>query len=190
MNFVGANYFQLERKIMKKITIAVTLFLTNFTTAQAQTTAQVPATPSGTRPAPQAPARGPNLALAIEAARASIETCAASDQKIGVSVLDSAGVLKVLLASDGASVRGVQSSTNKASTALSFKAATSQLAEQIKTDKELSDKIASNTSFNARGGGILIKVNNEIIGAIGVGGAHTDEDCALAGLKEIQSRLQ
>lgn len=136
-------------------------------------------------------AKGPALELAIEAARVAIETCAADGgQKIGASVVDSAGVLKVLLAADGTSPRGVTSSTNKAVTALTYKSNTSKLGEQIKTDKALADTIAANAAVNARPGGVLIKVGDEIIGAIGVGGGRTDEPCALAGLQKVQSRLQ
>lgn len=144
-------------------------------------------------PRPQVPAaaRGPAIDLAIEAAKVAIETCAAAGgQKIGVSVVDSAGVLKTLLAADGTSPRGVQSSTNKAVTALTFKTATRELSEQIKTDKTLADKIAAEPNFNARPGGVLLKVNGEIIGAIGVGGGSTDHDCAIAGIEKIQGRLK
>jgi uncharacterized protein GlcG (DUF336 family) len=142
------------------------------------------------RPAPQPPARGPELALAIEAARAALDFCAAQDQKAGVSVVDSAGGLRVLLAADGTSVRGVQSSTIKAQTAIAFKTATSNLFEQAKTEKELADKIAAEPKYNGRPGGVLLKVNGEIIGAIGVGGARIDEPCALAGLQKVQDRLK
>ncbi len=154
------------------------------------------AVPEATAPQAAAPARvpaakGPALELAIEAARVAIETCsAAGGQKIGASVVDSAGVLKVLLAADGTSPRGVTSSTAKAVTALTFKAPTSQLFEQVKTDKTLADKIAANTSYNARPGGVLLKVGDEIIGAVGVGGGKTDADCAIAGVQKIQDRLK
>ncbi len=150
--------------------------------------AQIPATPTAT-PA----TRSPGLELALEAARTAIETCRAKDQKIGVTVIDAAGIQKVVLATDGASSRGVTSSTNKAITSLNFKAATSQLAEQVKTDKTLADAIAANSNFNSRAGGVLIKVGDEIIGAIGVGGARgsdVDEACAVAGLQKIQLRLK
>jgi uncharacterized protein GlcG (DUF336 family) len=172
---------------MKKIALSIAMALSASTIAFAQTPA---AAPAATPPAPAA--RGPALDLALEAARVAIDACAAKQQKISVSVVDSAGVLKALLATDGASARGVQSSTSKAVTALAFKAPTSQLAEQSKTDKELADKIAANTSYNGRAGGVLIKSGNEIIGAIGVGGARpseTDEACALAGVGSIQARL-
>lgn len=136
-------------------------------------------------------ARGPSLELSIEAARTAIESCAAAgDQKIGVSVVDSAGVLKVLLAADGTSPRGVTSGNAKAVTALNFKAPTADLTERIKTDKALADQIAANTAYNARPGGVLLKVGDEIIGALGVGGGRTDHDCAVAGVQKIQDRLK
>jgi len=150
-------------------------------------------TPPATQQPPVPPARGPSLDMALEAAQVAIETCTARDQKIGVTVVDSGGVQKVLLATDGASGRGVASSTNKALTALNFKTPTSQLGEQIKTDKALADAVAANSSFNTRAGGILIKVGDDIIGAIGVGGARgseVDEACAVAGLMKVQSRLK
>lgn len=194
---------------MNKTALVIACALSATVTAYAQTPVAPPATATppaatapavGTNPAPagaqQAPvpaARGPALALALEAAQVAIETCTAKEQKIGVSVVDSAGVLKALLATDGASPRGVQSSTNKAKTALEFKAPTSQLAEQSKTDKALADKIAANPNLNARAGGVLLKVNDEVIGAIGVGGARgseKDEECALAGIQKVQARLK
>lgn len=133
-------------------------------------------------------AHGPTVESSIEAATAAIEACLDKDQKAGVSVVDSAGVLKVLLAADGASERGVLSSTNKAVTALHFKTATSQLFTRKDSDKELAAKLAANSNFNARPGGVLLKNGDEIIGAIGVGGAKIDEECALAGIDKIEAR--
>jgi uncharacterized protein GlcG (DUF336 family) len=144
--------------------------------------------------APPAPAaRGPSLKLALEAAQKALETCKGLDQKIGVTVVDSAGVLKVVLAIDGASTRGVTSSTNKALTALAFTTATSELGEKIKTDTTLSEKVASNANYNTHAGGVLLKVGDDVIGAIGVGGAkgsEKDEACAVAGLQKIKGRLK
>jgi len=158
--------------------------------AQSAPAVNPPVTIAARVPVPAA--RGPALALALEAASIAIQTCATKDQKIGVAVLDSAGVVKVLLASDGASPRGVSSGNAKALTALQFKAPTSVLQEQVKTDKTLADKVAADAKFNARAGAVLIKIGNEIIGAIGVGGARgsdVDEACAVAGLQVVQSRL-
>lgn len=149
--------------------------------------------PAQTGQSSQPAARGPSLALALEAAQAAVAACAQKEQKIAVSVVDSAGALKVLLAADGASPRGVQSSTNKAQTALAFKTSTAELAEQAKTDKVLANKRAANSGYNGRAGGVLLKVGDDLVGAIGVGGARgseKDHDCALAGIEKIQARLQ
>jgi len=158
--------------------------------AAAGAIAQTPATPPAP---PPPPARGPAIELALEAARTAIDTCTARQQKISVSVVDSAGVLKALVASDGAHARGVASSTNKAVTALTFNNKTSALGELAKTDTALAAKLAANPNFNARGGGVTISVGGTVIGAIGVGGARgsdVDEACAIAGLAQVQSRLQ
>ena len=147
-----------------------------------------PATDPTRRP-PQPAAHWSTLESAIEAANAAIEACAEKDgQKVSVSVLDSAGVLKVLLASDGASERGVLSSQNKALTVLHYKAPTSQLYAKLESDKALAAEIAANPKFNARPGGVLLKVGEEIIGALAVGGGKTDEECALAGVGKIEPR--
>src|ERR1700719_4669076 len=61
--------------------------------------AQQPA-PGGQQRVP--PARGPETALALEAAQTAISTCAANGYKVAASIVDSAGVLKVLVAADGA----------------------------------------------------------------------------------------
>jgi len=142
---------------------------------------------------PPPPARGPALDLALEAAQAAIEASKAADQKVAVSVIDSAGVLKAVLVSDGVGPRAVQNSNFKAQAALAFKEASGALAEQVKTDKTLADKVAANPAYLARAGAVLIKVNDEIVGVIGVGGARgsdKDEQYALAGLQKIQARLK
>lgn len=141
-------------------------------------------------PAPAAP--GPSLALASRAAQVALDACTAKGFNVGVTVIDSAGSPKALLAKDGTSARGVQSSTNKALTALAFKDSTSHLAERAKADSTLASAISVSPNFNVRAGGVLLKANDQVIGAVGVGGARgseNDEACALAGIEAIQKEL-
>lgn len=174
---------------MKKISATVALISLYTGLASTLMAEEIPPPPTNT-PARVPAAKGPSLALAIEAAKIAVETCAADGaQTVAASVIDSAGVLKALLAADGTSPRGVSSSTIKAQTALHFKKSTSALFEQAKTDKAFADSVTANPNINGRPGGILIKVGDEIIGAIGVGGGRTDEPCAIAGLQKIQARL-
>jgi uncharacterized protein GlcG (DUF336 family) len=150
-------------------------------------------------------ARGPSLALAREAAQTAIDRCKALHANVAVSVVDSAGVLKLLMAGDGTFAKGVTSSIAKAVTARDFKMPIKELAEKIKTDPALAAKVKSNPSYVIGEGALPLRVGEELIGAIGVGGAigggrdkaypdpsapNRDQLCAQAGLEKIRSRLK
>ncbi len=144
-------------------------------------------------PPPTPAARGPSLEAALDAANTAIATCATNGYKVAVSVVDSAGVPKVLLAADGTHARGVDSSTRKALTALAFKMPTSDVAEKIKTDEALAARLTAEPNLLARAGGMLLKAGDETIGAIGVGGApggDKDEACAQAAIDKVKGMLK
>jgi uncharacterized protein GlcG (DUF336 family) len=127
-------------------------------------------------------AEAPPLDRALTAARAALESCAAKEQQVAITIIDADGVTKLVLAADGATPRGVVSSGNKARTALAFAAPTSRLGEQVKSDAALAEKVAANAEFNVRAGGLLlVSAKGDQLGAVGVGGAHgseKDEECA------------
>jgi uncharacterized protein GlcG (DUF336 family) len=145
------------------------------------------------------PARAPDMALALEAVQTAIAACNANNVKAGASIVDSAGVLRVLISADGASKGAVESSTKKAFTANALKAATADILEKMKTDTALAAKVNADTSLFVRPGGLPIMAGSDVIGAIGVGGASTlngvpggerDAACAKAGLEKIKDRLK
>ena len=176
-----------------KIIATILLTVTSASLLAQNSPLATPPVTAASAPTPIPAARGPELALALEAAQTALKTCTEKTQKIGVTVLDSGGVVKVVLAADGVSPRGVTSGNAKAQAALQYKVPSSVLQEQVKNDKALAEKIAADTRLNPRAGAVLIKVGDEIIGAIGVGGARgsdVDEACALAGLQAVQSRLK
>jgi uncharacterized protein GlcG (DUF336 family) len=143
-------------------------------------------------PAP-APARGPGLALALEAAQTAIATCRVNGYNVGVTVVDSAGEVRLLLASDAAPQRAVDSSTGKALTVIAFKIPSATVAQQAASDPALAARIAADPKLRARAGALPLTVGGDLIGAIGVGGApggEKDEACAAAGLEKIRSRLK
>ena len=138
------------------------------------------------------PARGIPLELALEAAKLAVDTCKSQDQKVGVSVLDASGEVRLVLAADGAAYRGVQNSALKAKAALAFEIPSGQVAERAKTDAAIAARLAANPTWLARAGALPVSVGGTLIGAIGVGGARgseKDEACAIAGLEKIRSRL-
>jgi uncharacterized protein GlcG (DUF336 family) len=153
----------------------------------------VPAPAATNTPTPAAPpARGPSLALALEAAQTAVATCSANGYKAAVSVVDSAGVVKAVLAADGASARGVASSQAKAFTSITYKTSSDAVAKKAEADPELLAKLNADPKHRARAGALPLFVGNELIGAIGVGGApggDKDEACALAGVNKVKDRL-
>jgi uncharacterized protein GlcG (DUF336 family) len=144
--------------------------------------------------APESTARGPSLALALEAAQAAIETCRTKGYRIGVSVIDSVGEARAMITADGADGSHVFVAMRKALTALATEMPSAKAADLVAADKTLLARIKPN--MFVMGGALPIVVNHETIGAIGVSGAagmpfgHQDELCADAGLLKIQNRLK
>jgi uncharacterized protein GlcG (DUF336 family) len=144
--------------------------------------------------APESTARGPSLALALEAAQAAIESCRTKGYRIGVSVIDSSGEARAMITADGADGSHVFVAMRKALTALATEMPSAKAADLVAGDKALLARIKPN--MFVMGGALPIIVNRETIGAIGVSGAagmpfgHQDEVCAGVGLLKIQNRLK
>ncbi len=101
-----------------------------------------------------------------------------------VAILDDGGNLKAFSRMDGASIPTIEIAQNKAYTAL-FGVPTQDFFDFIQRDPSLLAGIPTLARVAAWGGGLPIKVNGEVVGAIGVSGAPTvqnDVDCARAAL--------
>jgi uncharacterized protein GlcG (DUF336 family) len=157
------------------------------------------ATPVFAQQSRQQPSRGPEMALALEAAQAALAACAANGVKVAASIVDSAGGLRVLLTADGAAQEEVEISRKKAFTAVALKEVTSAVADRMEKDQPFKAKIETDKNLFPRPGGIPLMVGGEVIGAIGVSGASRlngvpggvrDQACAKTGLDKISSRLK
>jgi uncharacterized protein GlcG (DUF336 family) len=101
-----------------------------------------------------------------------------------VAILDDGGNLKAFSRMDGAPIPSIEIAQNKAYTAL-FGVSTEEFFNFIQGDPSLLAGIPTLARVAAWGGGFPIKVNGEVVGAIGVSGAPTvqnDVDCARAAL--------
>ena len=128
------------------------------------------------------------LTLAQTAATAALKKCTADGHRISVAVADRAGVVIVLLRGNSAGVHTVDSSSRKAYTAASMGRSTLELANFIKDKPELHGLRDMNEKILLLGGGLPIKMGDELVGGIGVGGtpsADLDDACAQAGLDAI-----
>ena len=129
--------------------------------------------------------------LAAEAVAAAVEACSGRGHRVSAAVVDRSGVLKALLRADAAGPHTVDSSRAKAYTAASMRASTAQILENVRTNPGAS-RLTDIDGFLVVAGGLPIRIGDEVIGAIGVGGApagHLDEQCAEAGIARIRDRL-
>jgi uncharacterized protein GlcG (DUF336 family) len=101
-----------------------------------------------------------------------------------VTILDDGGNLKAFSRMDGAPILSIVMAQNKAYTAL-FGVSTQDFFDFIQGDPSLLAGIPALPRVAAWGGGFPIKINGEIVGAIGLSGAPTvqnDVECARAAL--------
>ena len=126
--------------------------------------------------------------IASELAQKMVDAAVARARELGVSenvaILDDGGNLKAFSRMDGASMPTIEIAQKKAYTAL-FGVSTQDFFNFIQSDPSLLAGIPTLARVAAWGGGFPIKMNGEIVGAIGVSGApavQNDVDCARAAL--------
>src|SRR4030088_3797343 len=126
--------------------------------------------------------------ISSELAQKMVDAAVAKARELGVSenvaILDDGGNLKAFSRMDGASMPAIEIAQKKAYTAL-FGVSTQDLFNLIQSDPSLLAGMPTLARMAAWGGGFPIKVDGEIIGAIGVSGAPTvqnDGECATAAL--------
>jgi uncharacterized protein GlcG (DUF336 family) len=127
--------------------------------------------------------------VSIDLARRMIEAAEKKAQDLGIriatTILDESGVMKAFSRMDGAPLIGVSTSYKKAFTAIGFGLPTgSKWYDFIKNDPILLQGAPSLENFILLGGGYPIKIGQDIVGAIGIAGAHYEQDseCARAAL--------
>jgi len=126
--------------------------------------------------------------ISSELAQKMVDKAVAKARELGVSenvaILDDGGNLKAFSRMDGAPIPTIEMAQNKAYTAL-FGISTQDFFNFIKGDPSLLAGVPTLARMAAWGGGFPIKVDGEVVGAIGVSGApavQNDVDCAKAAL--------
>jgi uncharacterized protein GlcG (DUF336 family) len=126
--------------------------------------------------------------ISYELAQKIADAAVAKARELGVTenvaILDDGGNLKAFSRMDGAPIPTIEMAHNKAYTAL-LGVSTQDFFKFIQGDPSLLAGIPTLARMAAWGGGFPIKVNGEVVGAIGLSGAPTvenDVDCARAAL--------
>jgi uncharacterized protein GlcG (DUF336 family) len=133
--------------------------------------------------------------ISSELAQKMVNAAVAKARELGVSenvaILDDGGNLKAFTRMDGAPIPTVEIAQNKAYTAL-FGVSTQDFFSFIQGDPSLLAGLPTLARVAAWGGGFPIKVDGEIVGAIGLSGAPTvqdDVDCARAALALVSDAV-
>ena len=133
--------------------------------------------------------------ISSELAQKMVDEAVAKAREIGVNenvaILDEGGNLKAFYRMDGAPILSIEMAQNKAYTAL-FGVSTQDFFNFIQGDPSLLAGIPTLARVAAWGGGFPIKVDGEIVGAIGLSGAPTvrdDVDCASAALALVSDAV-
>src|SRR5580698_2476560 len=133
--------------------------------------------------------------ISYELAQKMADATVAKARELGVTenvaILDDGGNLKAFSRMDGAPIPTIEMAQNKAYTAL-LGVSTQDFFNFIQGDPSLLAGIPTLSRVAAWGGGFPIKVNGEVIGAIGVSGApavQNDVDCASAALTLVSDAV-
>jgi uncharacterized protein GlcG (DUF336 family) len=119
-----------------------------------------------------------NISLAL--ANKMLEAALVKGEELGIpfsiSIVDRVGNLKAFAAMDGAPVLSLEIAQNKAFSAATYNRATHEWYDRIKDDPPLLHGIVHTPRLIIFGGGYPIKINNELIGGVGVSGGHYSHD--------------
>jgi uncharacterized protein GlcG (DUF336 family) len=135
--------------------------------------------------------------LAAEAVAEAVASCAKQGYKVTAAIVDDDGVVQAMLRGDGASMTTPKAARDKAYTVLMLGGArnedTSSAIVQRIGNTPSAGGLAKLPHILLLPGALRIKIGNEAIAAIGVGGApggDLDEACANAGVDKISGRLK
>ena len=133
-----------------------------------------------------------SLELANQIVSAAVSACAASGYHVTATVVDRAGSVRAVQRADNAGPHTLAASQQKAFTSASARNNTSAMLETSQKNPGAAT-LGNIPGFLLLGGGVPVKVGNEVIGAVGIGGApggHLDEQCAITALDKVKDQLK
>ena len=130
--------------------------------------------------------------MAAQAVAAVVAKCASQGYAETAVLVDADGVRQALLRGDRAGSHTLDSAYQKAYTAASFKNDTIALVERSKNAPGFAS-LFTLPNLLLFGGGVVVKLGDEVVGAIGAAGApgaDLDDACARAGIDKIHDQLK
>ena len=136
--------------------------------------------------------RNMSLELANQIAAVSVAACLANGHAVTATVVDRAGSVRAVQRADNAGPHTLGASEQKAFTSASARNNTLAMMEGAQKNPAAANLVHI-PGFLLLGGGVPVRVGNEVIGAVGVGGApggHLDEQCAVAAIEKVKDQLK
>ena len=131
-----------------------------------------------------------SYAMAKTIAENALEDCKARGFAIAVVVVDRGGDTMVALRADNASPHTMENARRKAYTARTFRMTTEEFVKEMAT-RPVRREQTTLPNVIAIGGGVPIKVGNDVIGGVGLSGSPgVDEPCVMAGIDKVKQHLQ
>ncbi|UWU95280.1 heme-binding protein [Bradyrhizobium sp. CB1015] len=130
--------------------------------------------------------------LALDLARAALDSCRSRGYQIAVAVVDRFGITQVMLRDRFAGSHTPSTASGKAWTAASFKTSTTEL-NAMSQPGMMQLGIRNLPGAVIIGGGLVVEAGGSLVGAVGVSGApggDADEACAKAGIEAIRDKLE
>jgi uncharacterized protein GlcG (DUF336 family) len=134
--------------------------------------------------------RNLSLGLAKTIAEAALAECQAKGFHTAVAVVDRAGQIMVILRDEQASAQSAEMARRKAYTAKMFRSTTLEFQKRTSDPAYAAQRDVAD--ILALGGGVPIRVGDEIIGGVGSSGSSQEQDdaCAKAGVAKAASLLK
>ena len=136
--------------------------------------------------------RNISLDLANQIAGAAVAACQANGHSVTAAVVDRAGQLRALERADNAGPHTIEAARAKAFTSASARNNTLAMMENAQKNPAAANLVHL-PGFLLLGGGVPIRAGNDVIGAVGVGGApggHLDEQCAVSAIEKVKDLLK
>lgn len=134
-----------------------------------------------------------SAALAGEAAMAAVAACAQQGASITATIVDIDGVVQATIRGDTAAMHTMEAAYDKAYTAMSTRRDGEEQVARQKAGTLPPVMLRPLDHLIVGGGGVVIRVGNEVVAGIGVSGSpgqESDAACARAGIAKIRDRLK
>jgi uncharacterized protein GlcG (DUF336 family) len=132
-----------------------------------------------------------SMGMALAIIQGTLEQCTKDGYKVSVTIVDKAGNVAASVRGDGTNPHTMEFSRLKAYTSRTRGQTSLEFMKLVSDPANAYLRQIPNVV--AVGGGVPIKVGNEVIGGVGVSGApggEKDEACANAGLAKVEAALK